>query len=230
MDVVITTGGPIVGSMPPTTDAEIISRISDDIDDTTEEYTFQIVQAIKAAVRYCERNTYYFNETRDIIFPTMAGQEWYDGADNPQIPKLVHVSAAWLEESGRNLPLVQAAPEELELWSDGSAARGRPTRYAYFGQRIRLYPIPTNGTDLIRLEVSPYRIVESGALSGIAYVWLTDAFDMIKARAKYILYKDTLKSPDLASEALNDFNDQHNALKAETTARNGSGFVVATDF
>lgn len=53
---------------------------------------------------------------------------------------------------------------------------------------------------------------------------------MVKARAKYILYKDILKDAALAAEALNDYNDQHDALKAETSRRNATGCIRATAF
>jgi hypothetical protein len=60
--------------------------------------------------------------------------------------------------------------------------------------------------------------------------WLNEAYDMIKARAKYIIYKNTLKDAALAAEALNDYTDQETSLKSETTSRNATGYVQATGF
>lgn len=60
--------------------------------------------------------------------------------------------------------------------------------------------------------------------------WTTEAYDLVKARAKYILAKDTMKDASVAAEALNDYNDQHGRLRQETHQRRSSGFVRPTWF
>src|SRR6478752_7576508 len=110
-----------------TTYGDIKAAIADDIDDTTGEYTTQIARAVLASIRYCERKTYYFNETRDVTFPTVNGQEWYGAADNANIPTLVHIAAVWSEDSsGDREQILYMRPEEMELLSDNSASRGEP--------------------------------------------------------------------------------------------------------
>lgn len=213
-----------------TTFSDIKDAIADDIDDTTGEYASQISSAVLAAIRYCERKTYYFNETRDVTFSTVQGQEWYAAAANANIPTLVHIAGAWSEDtSGQRSELRRATPQEMELLSDNSASIGEPYAYTYFGQRIRLYPIPGATSYTIRLQLGPYRLTPLSADSD-TNAWLSEAYDMVKARAKYILTKDTLKDAVIAAEALNDFNDQDMALASETTSRNARGYVCATDF
>lgn len=235
MSITVETTGPISGipsviSPGAATFSDLITTIADEIDDTTAEYNGQIQTSIYAAIRYCERDVYYFNETRDVTFPTIDGQEWYDSADNAQIPKLVRIVAAYSERTdGQRYQLRRITPEEMELLSDNSASRGEPYAYTYFGQRVRLYPIPDEAVYTIRLQIGPYRLATISSQSD-SNVWTTEAFDMVKARAKYILYKDILKDAALAAEALNDYQDQHSALKAETSRRNGSGFINVTCF
>lgn len=213
-----------------TTLADLQADIADDIDDTTGEYDSQIVTAIQAAQRYCERKTFYFNETRDVTFTTVAGQEWYDESDNANIPTLVRIQAAYSEDAqGQRTPLERVTPEDLETLSDNSAAAGEPYSWTYFAQKIRLYPIPSSTAYTIRLQLGPYRLAALSDPSD-TNAWLTEAYDLIKARAKYILWKNTLKEAGPAAEALNDYNDQENALVGETTARNGSGFIEPTCF
>lgn len=210
--------------------ADIKADIADSIDDTTGEYSAAIAKAIAKAIRYCERKTFYFNETRDVTFPTVNAQEWYGAADNANIPTLVHIQAVFREDANNvRLPLNYDTPQSIELLADNSAIRGEPMSYTYFGQRIRIYPIPDTQPFTIRLQLGPYRLA---ALTGDtdSNVWTTEAVDMITARAKYIVYKDTLKDAAMAAEALNDFNDQESALYAETSSRNGSGFVQPTSF
>lgn len=93
MTITVETGGPI-DSIPEvigpaaSTFSDLILQIADEIDDTTGEYAGQIQSACYAAIRYCERDVYYFNETRDVTFTTVNGQEWYGAADNSNIRRL----------------------------------------------------------------------------------------------------------------------------------------------
>lgn len=235
MTITVETGGPI-GALSPavgpeaSTFSDLLLQIADEIDDTTGEYSGQIQNAIFGAIRFCEREPYYFNETRDVTFPTVSGQDWYDSADEEQIPLLVRIVAAYSERSdGSRTEIRRVLPEELEMLSDNTASRGEPYAFTYFGKRIRLYPIPDTNPYTIRLQLGPYRLAPI-TNSADGNVWTSDAFDMIKARAKYIIYKDIIKDATLAAEALTDYETQHTALKQETSRRNGSGFIRATCF
>lgn len=211
-----------------TTLSDLSGAIADDIDDTEGEYASQIVKAVQAAQRYCERENYYFNETRDQTFPTVDGQEWYDAADNANIPTLVHIYALYSEDgNGVRLKLDRVTEEEIERLSDSSASTGEHYCWAYYGQKIRLYPIPGAQVFTIRMQISPYRLDTLSAATD-TNAWLNEAYDLMKSRAKYILAKDTLKDAAMAVEALNDYQDQHDALKRETSKRKGTGRIRPT--
>lgn len=210
--------------------ADMQTAIADDIDDTTLEYKNQIKTAIQAAIRYCERTPYYFNQTRTVTFPTVQGQAFYGVADNANIPTLVHIISAWSEDaSGQRFELRWANEDDIELVSDNSAAQGEPYWYTYFAQQVRLYPIPGATVYTIRLQLGPYRLAPVVADTD-TNAWFSEAFDMIKARAKYIVAKDTLKDVNVATEALNDYSDQEVALSAETSKRNSGDTIQATNF
>lgn len=235
MTITVTTGGPIdtTSTILPTADptfSTMVQDIADDIDDTTSEYSAQIQASILGAIRYCERELYYFNETRDVTFTTVDGQQWYDGTDNSNIPTLGRIVEAYLELSnGERRTMRRETPEDLELLSDNSASRGEPYCWTYFGQRVRIYPIPSDTIYTVRLQLGPYRLAKLAG-TGDTNAWIVEAYDLIKARAKYILHKDILKDAALAAEALNDYTDQQSALKAETSRRNGRGFIRVTCF
>lgn len=233
MVIQVTTGGPIdsIGPLVPNTTpsfSNLVTQIADEIDDTTSEYTAQIQTAIFSAIRFCERSTYYFNETRDVTFQTVVGQAFYDDADEPNIPTLIRIQFAYIEDNGQNLELIRAAPDYLEVIDDTLGSQNKPVLWTYVDQKIRLYPVP-NAAYTIRLQLGPYRIAPITDPSD-SNVWTVEAFDMIKARAKYLLYKDILKEPNFAAEALNDYRDQHNALMGETDDRHRTGVIRATTF
>lgn len=228
----VTTGGPSGGGGPvdAPTFGDLVTAIAADVDDTTGEYTTAIQTAIKAAIRYCEREPYYFNESRDTTFVTVNGQEWYDFNDSEDIATLVRIVAAYSEDaSGRRSILSRETPEAIEILADNGSSRGEPYSFTYFDQRVRLYPIPGATVYTIRLQLGPYRLWTLSDTTD-SNSWLDEAYDMIKARAKYILQKDVLKDAALAAEALNDYNDQESSLKAETSRRIGRGRIVCTAF
>lgn len=209
---------------------DLTADIADDIDDTTGEYGDAILKAVQGAQRDVERFTFYFNETRDQTFVTVDGQEWYGQADNPNIPTLVRIQALYSEDSqGQRTTLRREAPEELELLSDNSASRGESYCWTYFNRQIRLYPIPGSEVFTMRLQLGPYRLTPLVG-SDDTNAWLTEAYDLMKAGAKYRIFKNTLKDAALATEALNDWKMQKNLLDIETSSRIGSGVVLATDF
>lgn len=235
MSILVTTSGPN-NTIPALLDAQdrtfydMMTVIADEIDDVTGEYTPQIQNCIFAAIRFCERNVYYFNETRDVTFQTVAGSEWYDKSDNPNIPSLVRIVAAYCENSsGQRSVLRRVMPEDIETVSDNAASRGEPYMFTYFGQRLRLYPVPNDTNYTIRLQLGAYRLNEIQT-STDSNAWFTEAFDLIKARAKYQLYKDYLKDAPLAAASLNDFNEEDSVLSAETSRRNGRGKIIGTAF
>ena len=208
---------------------DIITEIADDVDDTTGEYTSQIRRAILEAIRYCERTTYYFNETRDPTFSTVVGQEWYGSSQNSNIPTLVRIQALfYIDTAGNVLEMRRTSPEELEVLSDNSASTGEPSHWTYFNQLIRVYPIP-NGDYTIRMQLGPYRLVTLTSDTD-TNAWLSEARDMVKTYAKYLFHKNTTKDAALAQEAFNDYRAQDAALSAETSSRNGIGRIEATVF
>src|SRR5690606_40476631 len=53
--------------------------------------------------------------SRDITFPTVQDQEWYDDNDHPDIRTLVRIVAAYSEDAqGQRTTMVRVPPEEIE--------------------------------------------------------------------------------------------------------------------
>lgn len=233
MPILVVTGGPQNVASPELdlsvpTFQTMVDAISDDIDDTQGEYIEQIQKAIFAAIRYCERDVYYFNETRDITFQTVSGQEWYGATDNANIASLVRIQDIYLESDAiERRWLNRVHNDEIEILADNSAERGEPYCWTYFSQQIRLYPIPGDAIYTVRLQLGPYRLNQIQSADD-TNAWFMEAFDMIKARAKYVLAKDTLKDAAVAAEALNDYSDNQSALKAETSRRSATGRIEVT--
>lgn len=230
--ILVRTGGPISAKQDVyrhrRTLSHLVSVIQDEIDDITDEYVSQIQESIFSAIRFCERESFYFNESRDVVFHTRAGQGIYDASDTRHIETAVKIKSVYLK-SGQyhKLELERRSPFSLEP-SLSSGQQGTPVCYSYFDKKLHLYPIPDRAYQ-IQLFLCPHRLSEVESVDE-EHPWFVHGFDLIKARAKYELYKNILKDPDCAAAAYNDFTEQLYELRAETSKRHNVTRIIPTDF
>lgn len=229
--ITIRTGGPIQDNQDVFrhrgTFARLISVIQDEIDDITDEFVPQIQESIFAAIRFCERETFYFNESRDVTFTTQAGKGGYDASDTRHIETAVKIQNVFLNSGHNKSELERRNHLSLEP-SLLSGQQGTPVCYSYFDRKLYLYPIPDRAYQ-VQLILSPMRLEELTDVHQ-EHPWFVHAFDLIKARAKYELYKNILKEPDCAAAAYNDFEEHLRELRAETSKRHNVTRIVPTDF
>lgn len=228
----VKTGGPISAKQDVfrhrKTLSHLVSVIQDEIDDITDEYVAQIQESIFSAIRFCERETFYFNESREVVFQTRAGQRVYDEAESRHIESAVKIKNVYLRSDPHNkIELEQKSPSSLEPLLS-SAQQGTPVYYSYFDRKLYLYPTPDRVYQ-VQLILSPQRLSEIENVDE-EHPWFVYGFDLIKARAKYELYKNILKDPDCAAAAYNDFTEQLHGLREETSKRYNVTRIIPTDF
>ncbi|WP_273782929.1 hypothetical protein [Bartonella sp. ML69XJBT] len=228
----VKTGGPIQDHQDVfrhrRTLSHLVSVIQSEIDDITDEYIGQIQESIFSAIRFCERESFYFNESRDVVFTTHAGKGVYDSTDTRHIETAVKIKSVFLFfDQHHKIELQHRSPFSLEP-SLSSDQQGTPVYYSYFDRKLHLYPTPDRAYQ-VQLLLSPVRLEELENANQ-EHPWFVHGFDLIKARAKYELYKNILKEPDCAVAAYNDFNEQLHALRAETSQRHNVSRIIPTDF
>ncbi|MCL6230021.1 phage adaptor protein [Bartonella bilalgolemii] len=232
MAITIQTSGPIEekGAFVPRNKnfIQMLKDIQDEIDDQTDEYIDQVQKAIFSALRFCERLPFYFNESREIVFTTLRGKNRYGREVNPFIAEAVQIVAVYLyDKPSHKFKLLRTDPIILES-SESEWDRGIPTRYAYFEQKLVLSPIP-DASYSIRLILSPMRIKEIETMQEDS-IWFLEAYELIKTRAKYELYTNILKEPQMAAAAFAMFQEQLEALTIETSRRKNLFQIQHTDF
>ena len=72
------------------------------------------------AVRYCERNTYYFNEARDVTFATVSGRMVRRRRLRRFITTLIRIQDAYCEQRGAASPPEPRHAGEIELLADAA--------------------------------------------------------------------------------------------------------------
>lgn len=180
--------------------------------------------AIAAALRFYKRQRFYFNVAEEHDIPAVVGQSDY------AVPEVVKIDAAFLVRSDGISELVRLQPSEIMVRLGNLPGNGKPSAYAYTNRNLRVYSRP-DSADTIRL-------------TGLFYLdppadddetdnpWMTEAFDLIRYRAKAALYADFME--EQGAENVRMFSsaeaEQLAILTAETNLRSGTGFLEPTEF
>ena len=210
-----------------TTKTVLKARIADDI--ARSDLTTQIGEAIDDAITHYKSRRFYFTETRSATFATVAAQSTYSSSDDADVPLFIKLDGVSLVDSSSLAHrLERYDPERIEFLLDSSAPSGRPYAYAYFDQSFRLYPIP----DAV-YTVRPFGHIERAgpATDGEASnVWMVNAFELIRCRAKAYLYTHVIRQMDKAALMQEAEGQALSALTTKTTKQTALGRIEASDF
>lgn len=190
------------------------SRIADDLART--DLTSQIAQEILSAVKFYERQRFYFNVRVTDTFALVANQEYYGSSDLAAIPNLITIDDMYVTVDGLRYHVIEAPFQDIADAQNGLVTRDPPFRFAYYAQQIRMYPIPSAARTVTMAD--HYRLTALSSDSD-TNAWTTDAEELIRNRAERILYSKIIKDMDAANEAAANEQEALRALKRETKLR-----------
>lgn len=202
------------------------AEIADDLDRT--DLTAAIASEITRAIRHYQATRFYFNESRDETFATVANQKLYSSSDDTAIPKFIEVDQIYLLDGTEPVELEQIDPREWEILTASGTDTGLPECWCYYDQKIGFYPIPDAAYTVRILG----QFMKAGPASdGEANnVWMTEAFDLLRARVCGQLALRKLRDADLLQTQKAAEADELARLNRETASRLATGFVVPTEF
>ncbi len=209
--------------------AHMVALIQDEIDDTTDEYSVQIQDSIFTAVRLCKREPFFFHEKKAATFKTQSGKTWYGKQEGLFIATEKDIESVFLGTNpATQIQLVYKPVEVLQKQYGDKPPKGNPLFYTCRDQKIGIFPMPQN-IYTVRFFYDVADLGEENALQDDD-PWMIHAFDLIKARAKYELYKNILKDPEYAAVSYNDFQEQLKILYIETSRRKGASHIFPMGF
>lgn len=161
-----------------------------------------ILAAIQTAIAKWAATKFYFNEIREAnIFNTAQGQEFYGDDTTPisnaLIATMAHFDKVTVEVTGNRYTLNPRTYQYLEDISVNPIVYGQPVDYAYYGEQLRLYPIP-DGSYPITLS-GIYNLTPL-VLTTDSNAWTNDAEALIRCTAKEDIYTNVLRNPDMADK------------------------------
>ena len=209
-----------------TTKTILKARIADDL--ARSDLTVQIGEAIDDAINHYKEKRFFWNETRLATFVTVAGTSTYTSSEDADIPLFVELDAVMLNDGTNTYNLRLVTPEEIEGLLDSSASSGRPYNYSYYEESFRLYPIP----DAV-YTVRPIGLIEKAgpATDGEANnVWMLNAFELIRCKAKGLLAQHVIIDTELAAIAYAAEQVAYQMLRRKSSKKQGGSGIEATSF
>lgn len=203
------------------------ARIADEL--ARSDLSSNIASAVQSAIAFHERKRFYFNEVIGT-FSTVASQEWYSSSDASWIATAVDIDSLRVTISGRPFPLDKQTMAKMEEVSAGATMTGTPSDWCYYRQQVRLYPTPNGVYTMTAAYIQRLTALSADADTN---AWMTDAEELIRLRAKMMLFRDVIRDEASFREAerLAPFEAEAlRALQTETTARGGSRTVLAYSF
>ena len=198
--------------------------IRDQIEDELQrsDLSTQIADAVKHAVDFYSRKRFWFNEGRWTI-SAVASQEYYG------IPLIREVDMATLWPTTTNhYTLKRRTWQYIEEHKATENYTGRPSDFALYATQIRLFPVPD---DSYRLDIAGTRAFEELSATSDTNVFMLEAYELVKHRAKKKILADRIRGPEALEEARAQQDLERQELVAlfeETALRRHTGKLEST--
>lgn len=210
-----------------TTLATMKNRISDEI--SRADMTSQIANAINDAIALYQTKRFYFNETGPdgSTFNTVANQETYTAADDPDIPYMYDVDDVFVTVGVNNFRVKRIDPTLYRI-NQMPNFKGQPYQYMFLNQTFSFSPIPNTAYPM--QIVGHYKLAAPASDAEANNKWMTDAERLIRSCAKRFLYQDILLDADAATACQAAEIEAFDVLKAASASMIRNGMIQPQDF
>lgn len=197
--------------------AEMKTRIANET--MRDDLATAIAQEIASAIRFYRSHRFWFTEKDTVVvFPTVAGQSDYGAAAQANIPDLISIDSISMTRDGHVTALRMVDELTMERWLGSQGVlTGDPSYYSYYGQRLRLYAVPSGAYPVRIAGVIRVGAPETDAETGNP--WMTDGEELIRHRASSKIYANWMRDPQQAQISREQENEALNAMRAETSRR-----------
>lgn len=165
------------------------------------DLTSSIADAITSAIDFYKSKRFEVNEKTDS-FNTVANQQSYTSGDTGFPTDIGQVDLVQVTASGTITTLDPISFQELKDKTTITTLTGVPSEYAWYAQKLYLYPIPDAAYSISlshqQRKTAPANDADSST------IWTNQCEALIRHCAKKMLYRDVLRDPDgkvMAEEA-----------------------------
>lgn len=197
------------------------TRIADEL--ARSDLTTQIADAITTAIAHYDTGSFWFNEASGT-FSVSSGTDEYTSSTATFLTSLIREDGVTATVNGDREPMRRISWAEMVTRRWDATPSGSPTLYAIYQQRFYVYPVP-NATYTITVWYQGVLGVPGS--DGASNAWTNEGEALIRARAKYLLFRDVIRDPAEAQVQAAAEAEAYRALQKMNRARQATGFVDA---
>lgn len=182
----------------------MIDRIANEIRRpslATGGLTSPIALAIFDAINFWQKDRFRISDTDPSFTPTfntVQGQYIYTVSDNANISTIYVIDSLLVYVGSTAEPLTRRSPTDIYLLNQQNQQSGQPTDYAYDGNKIIMYPIPSSVWQMFIL--GHIQIAAPAALDEDNNPWMNWAEVLIRCQAKYEIAVHVTRNPSMAQQ------------------------------
>lgn len=199
--------------------ADMRTRIGDEIADTT--LTSQVNLAILSAIKHYSKERWYFTET-SANQTCASGTQGYNLPGDFKAMERVRVTFPIGTTSYYGLDYISF--NELNAMTTVGTLIGPPAKYCIYAQQILLWPIPDASYVLTEYYENELTTLSADSDTN---AWLVDGEELIRARAKWDIYLNTIHEPEEAQICKAIEMEAYNQLRGSSTDRTVKGRIRA---
>lgn len=195
------------------------SLVAEIVDETRRSMSTQIANCILDAITHYETERLFFNQFSGT-FSLSSSQSAYTSADASFIPNIMEIDTLRITVDSNYVPVLRkGSAAQFREYSNPNTF-SQPTAYAYWGQSIIVDPAPDGG---YAAEVHGVLQLPRLSLSTDSNAWTQrgNGKELVKQRAKSIIYSEYLRDDQNATraaarerEALQRLRDRTNSVQA----------------
>src|SRR5262245_14888770 len=123
---------------------DMLDTIADETRRPRSTFGTQIARCVQEAIDEYSMVRFPWNVSRSNTFSTVSSQEFYTSSDASWIDDILEFDDVTISITSTDKRILDKANfDDIEKWNTSGTSRGQPTDYAYWGETIRLYPIPS---------------------------------------------------------------------------------------
>lgn len=200
------------------------SMVNEIVNESRRSESAAISGFILDAITHYETERFFFNEFTGS-FSLSSSQATYTSADASFIPQIMEIDTLRITVSNNYVPVLRKESAARFREYSNPLTTSQPTAYAYWGQSIIVDPAPDGG---YAAEVAGVLQLPSLSASTDANAWTQrgNGKELIKQRAKSLLYSELLRDDGNATRAQAREREALQRLRDRTTSLQASGEIT----
>lgn len=164
------------------------SRIYSEVHQTLST---EVQNAVLDAVKFYQGQRFYFNEAQVNFNFSLTTSYVLSNI----IPKMVAIDTLKIWQNAVPYLVERQSWMQIDSWDYETGSSNTPTDYAIHHESLRLYPPPSV---TLSAQANYHKSITLSASNSASAVWTNEASDLIRYRAKGLLYSSVLLDPQQA--------------------------------